>query len=167
MWGRSLFLEGYKWKVGKGNQVYIDEDPWLMNEGGWTPVRVRDDLRGKRVMEIFNEDGAWKEDIIKEAFIPSDAETILSMARRNTSREDEIIWGADPKGIFSVKSAYNLAVKKDSQFLASSPDDSARNKMWKSVWRLKSWPKVKINLWKAMNDALPTVEKIKKKGSRD
>lgn len=115
-------------------------------------------------MEILNSDGTWKEEVIKDSFLPCDVETILNMPKRNMTTEDEIIWGKDLKGIFTVKSAYHLATFKDSQLSASISDLSVSKRPWKSIWQLNSRPKVKIHLWKATRDALPTLDNIKKKG---
>lgn len=60
LWGRSLFIEGYRWKVGSGKRVYIDEDHWLLNDCCWKPLNVHQDLKGKKVMDILNPDGSWK-----------------------------------------------------------------------------------------------------------
>lgn len=91
IWGRSLFCEGYKWRVGNGKRVYIEEDPWLMGENCWKPVLVKQELKRKRVEEIVNVDGSWKEETIKDSFLPCDVDTILSMPKRNINKEDEII----------------------------------------------------------------------------
>lgn len=162
LWGRSLFEKGYKWKVGNEKQVYIDQDPLITNEGSWIPLGVKDHLKGRRVVDIIKEDGSWKEDIIREAFLPSDAEAILDMPRRPVSKNDEIILGKDSKGLFSVKGAYHLACHLDSKVEASGSDSAASQRFWNSIWNIDVRPKVKITVWRAINNALPTFENIKK-----
>lgn len=43
-----------------GKSVYIDEDPWLMSEGGWKPVAVKNNLRGRRVVELLKDNGTCR-----------------------------------------------------------------------------------------------------------
>lgn len=124
IWGRSLFCDGFKWKVGNDKQVYINEDPWLMGESDWKPPYTKKNLKNKRVEAIINTHGSWKENIITESFPPCDVDTILSMPKRNLAKEDEIIWRKDPKGKFSVKSAYNLAIQIEAQGSASESDST-------------------------------------------
>lgn len=40
LWGRDLFKEGYRWKVGNGAYIYIDQDPWVIRQGSRTPMIV-------------------------------------------------------------------------------------------------------------------------------
>lgn len=53
-----------------------------MSKGCRTPFGVQDKLKEKRVKEIIKDDESWNETLIKEVFLPSDADTILSMPRK-------------------------------------------------------------------------------------
>lgn len=77
LWGRELFDKGYR--VDNGKQIYIDQDPWLVKKGSRVPLWVEDNLKGKRIEAILNEDGSWKEDTVKAFFLPEDADHILSI----------------------------------------------------------------------------------------
>ena len=59
---------------------------------------------------------AWDENLIEYLFYPHDAEEILKIRIHAYGDGDFIAWHYENNGIFSVKSAYNLALKlKDSQ----------------------------------------------------
>ncbi|GMY09850.1 hypothetical protein FCV25MIE_05089 [Fagus crenata] len=71
--------------------------------------------------------------------------------------EDTIRWKAESTGMFTVKSAYQLAVS------AASPDKEegcsnirANRKTWRVIWKQKLPNKVKIHLWRACLNVLPT-----------
>jgi hypothetical protein len=52
--------------------------------------------------------GGWDETLISALFAPEDAKTILSIGLGDDP-EDRPAWHFDPKGAFSVKSAYKVA----------------------------------------------------------
>ena len=79
----------------------------------------------------------------------------ISLASLNT--EDTIQWKAESTSMFTVKSAYKLAV------IATSPDKEegcsnmrANRKTWRVIWKQKLPSKVKIHLWRACLNVLPT-----------
>lgn len=50
----------------------------------------------------------WNEVIIREKFLPQDAEDIIKIPLGNDRSKDEIIWPYNKKGNFIVRSAYKL-----------------------------------------------------------
>ena len=52
----------------------------------------------------------WKADLIKSIFLPFESKTILNIPISYNLPEDKIIWAANKKGVFSVKSAYYVAL---------------------------------------------------------
>ncbi|KAK2659019.1 hypothetical protein Ddye_005552 [Dipteronia dyeriana] len=67
---------------------------------------------------------------------------------------DSIMWHYDMMGTYSVRSGYHLG-----SVLASNPGTSGLNSLeswWKYFWRLKIPSKVKIFLWKACNNWIPS-----------
>jgi hypothetical protein len=60
--------------------------------------------------------------------------------------------------MFSVRSAYNLALTERSREEASSSSSSPDGvrKLWSNLWSCDAPPKVKIFGWKLNNDILPT-----------
>lgn len=128
VWGRDLSKRGYKWRVGNGEYVYIDEDPWISRQGNRTPMWVPDELKGRRVKELIKSNGEWDTTRIKREFLPLDEEDILAIPLSQTAGKDEIIWDTDSKGIFSVKSAYQLAVNSQRAKEASGSCDKANGR---------------------------------------
>ncbi|KAK2649469.1 hypothetical protein Ddye_016958 [Dipteronia dyeriana] len=67
---------------------------------------------------------------------------------------DSIMWHYDKLGTYSVRSGYHLG-----SVIASSPGTSVFNSLeswWNYFWQLKIPLKVKIFLWKACNNWIPS-----------
>ncbi|CAN1851753.1 Putative ribonuclease H protein At1g65750 [Linum perenne] len=64
-----------------------------------------------------------------------------------TGGNDELIWGPDPKGLFSIKSAYEIL---------TATDRSIADQRWKSVWNWQGPNRVRFFLWLAVHNRLLT-----------
>jgi hypothetical protein len=93
------------------------------------------------------ENTSWDEDLVNFVFDPDDAKEILSIPIR-PDMEDWVAWHYDRKGVFSVKSAYQLGVilrdSKGCRDASSSTAPTAINPTWHKLWGLKLPGKVKI-----------------------
>lgn len=164
IWGRDLFMEGYRWRVGNGNHIYIDQDPWIPRKGNRYPMFVHPTLKGKRVKDLILVNGEWNEGLIKNLLIPSDVEDILEISLGNLRDKDEITWNLESKGVFSVKSAYHLADNIQRSKEASGSCVSAHNSRWRSISDLNIIPKAKIGLWRIVKNLIPTKSNLICKG---
>ena len=52
----------------------------------------------------------WKVDLVRELFLPFEAETILKSPLSFSLPDDKIIWVGNKRGEFAVKSAYHIVV---------------------------------------------------------
>lgn len=71
--------------------------------------------------------------------------------------KDEIFWGSNPKGNFTVvKHAYflaqNLSIVED----VSTSNPLKLKAMWKDQWKTKVIPKEKTCAWREIQNILPT-----------
>ncbi|CAN1824010.1 Putative ribonuclease H protein At1g65750 [Linum perenne] len=64
-----------------------------------------------------------------------------------TGGDDELIWGPDPKGLFSIKSAYEIL---------AAIDRSVVDQRWKAVWNWQGLNRVRLFLWLAVHNRLLT-----------
>lgn len=108
LWGRDLFKQGMRWRVGNGAIIRIKDDLWIPGGGNFKPVCIQEDLSEAYVKELIDEIGVWKDGVIRSSFIPSEVESILDIPLGGKDARDQILWDPDPKGFFSVKSAYYL-----------------------------------------------------------
>lgn len=114
--------------------IKIDKDPQINRAGNLKPLLTKDHLKGQRVKSLLDDNNAWREDIIHQPFIPQDAKDILNMPLGNKNSIDKISWHPNNKGIFSVKSAYDLAMESNSRQEASQSDHNKASREWKSIW---------------------------------
>ena len=104
---------------------------------------------------IDKETKHWKMDKSKRHFLPFKAKTILSILLSHNLPEDKIIWMGNKRGIFSVKSAYYVALpllEKSELGECSSVD--YRTLLWKKMWQVKLPSKIRIFAWRACMDGL-------------
>ncbi|KAL0456090.1 UNVERIFIED_CONTAM: hypothetical protein Slati_0948200 [Sesamum latifolium] len=74
---------------------------------------------------------------------------------------DLLVWHYSPSGLFSVRSAYYLALDLNSP---AGPSGSRwAEKLWRRVWQAHIPHKVNVFLWRAVCDILPTASNIKKR----
>ncbi|TXG60113.1 hypothetical protein EZV62_014686 [Acer yangbiense] len=78
---------------------------------------------------------------------------------------DSWLWHFDKKGTFFVRSAYKVAWNLQNTSEASS--SSVSPSWWKRLWLLNLPCKVKIFLWKACREILPTKLLLFKRGIAD
>jgi hypothetical protein len=112
-----------------------------------TPVQILN--REARVCALIDMDSNWWN-------IP----LIDSMAICPRFHFDRLIWAYSTMGSFSVQSAYHLEVQRrgKSQCSGSSiPDDHTS---WASIWKLQVPRAVRLYLWRACNNILPTKDKL-------
>lgn len=95
---------------------------------------------------------------MKQWFIEDDANEILRIPLPKRPRTDEIIWHFDKKGLYSVKSGYQLALKIK---YPDKPSCSSKEfNIWNPLWTLQLPEKIKIFTWRATQNLLPTAENL-------
>ena len=132
--------------------------------------------RGHRLLTSVNElinplTGFWDEDLVKGTFWPDDASHILKIPLRE-GVDDFRAWHFDKKGIFSVKSAYKVAVdcaERESRY--GQPSSSASrgettNFEWKKIWALPLPNKILHFLWRMATYNLPLRMKLRNRGMK-
>ena len=81
--------------------------------------------------------------------------------------EDFLAWHPDPKGVFSVKSAYALGIEirdKETGADASTSCTASYNFEWKEIWRLNVANKVKVFVWQMAHNSLQVKRNIARNG---
>ena len=105
----------------------IKGDRWLPNQACCSAIsplpQVDDDTR---VSSLTDQDRfAWKESLVKELFLPHEADMILGIPLSSRRPLDRIAWAPTPSGIFTTSSAYKLIVSSAmNSFTGSSNMDN-------------------------------------------
>ena len=159
MHGLELMKQGIIWRVGNGRQIRIWRDPWIPRELSLRVTTRQGRCRLRWVSELLDIDGrGWDFDKLIQIFNPPDAEEIAKIKIPCRLPEDFIAWHLEKRGMFSVRSAYNLALKlkigQDVQASSSAPD--GERKLWRRIWSGHVPPKVNVFAWKLARDILLT-----------
>ncbi|KAF5458726.1 hypothetical protein F2P56_022736, partial [Juglans regia] len=105
----------------------------------------------------------WKEGLIRNLFSYEEASVILKLPLSRLGNGDKQIWGCTKEGIFTVRSAYHLGMEKKRRTRGEASKVEESVAVWKQMWRLEVPAVVKIFLWKALNNILPTNSNLFKK----
>ena len=115
--------------------------------------------------------GTWDEQLITDVFWPKDAEVILMIPTDDES-VDWPAWHYDPKRVFSVKSAYKLAVQLRDQRKGNDPSTSnvtsqnTEDFKWLKLWQIKLLNKIKTFVWLFAHNSLPVRRNVERRGVR-
>jgi hypothetical protein len=108
--------------------------------------------------------------IINDNFHLEDAKSILSIST-GENIEDRLAWHFDPKGMFSVKSAYKLGVLlrdrkvgREASCSQESPSAIRERTNWKQIWQLKAPNKLKMFVWRLAHNSLAHRTRIQRLG---
>ena len=106
----------------------------------------------------------WNKENIKQT-LPDWESEILEFKTSSRGAADSYAWLPSKSGIYTAKSGYYEGLKStliNSETMSQPIQDERRDFNWKSeIWQLKSSPKTKIFLWKAMKGALPVGENLR------
>ena len=138
--GLELVKKGMIWRVGNGSSIRTWRDPWIPRGTNFRPISPKRQCRLNRVSDFINEYGAWNEETLKKHFCLADVSAILKIRTSPRLEQDFIAWGPDPKGIFTVRSAYRLAMYAHEEACAGAATSTRPNgdrPVWNLIWKSK------------------------------
>lgn len=109
-YGLELLKKGIVWRGGDGRNIHIWCDRWLPTEPTGQPITRQGTCCLRRVSELLDESGAWRTDVLRQYFLPTDIVTITSIRTSPRITDAVIAWAPEKNGIFTVRSAYRLAM---------------------------------------------------------
>jgi ribonuclease HI len=101
----------------------------------------------------------WDEGLIRTCLYPHDAEEVLKIRLTNRNEEDFIARHYEKSEMFSVRSAYKLALQPhqaEQRQEGSSRNLDGSRALYKEIWSAKVPPKVRIFAWRLLHDGLAT-----------
>ena len=117
----EVVRKGTRWRVGNGKLIHIWDDKWLPNPTMYKvispPPQNFDNFPMVSTLIDFDS-RRWKVDLVKSLFLPFEARTILNISISYNLPNDKIIWVGNNRGVFTVKSAYYVALS-----LVESPEE--------------------------------------------
>jgi hypothetical protein len=157
--GLELMKKGIINRIGNGQATRIWRDNWLPRPMSLWPSGSCRPCRLRKVSHLIRQgSGSWHEAVVHRYFYPWDVDEILKMKLPSVDMSDSVAWHYEKFGLFSVKSAYRLALMIDHD-LGSSGSSTAPDggrMVWKNLWNLSIPPKIKVFLWRVTNNELAT-----------
>ena len=158
--GRKVLQKGIIKRVGPGDTINIWNDNWIPGIRSMKPLVHLENSLVQHVDELFLPGTrTWDEDLVRQSFIPSDANEILKIRPGLRMDEDTLAWSHEKFGMYTVRSAYRLLKEEQIQLEASKlnePNSSDGSWIWKRLWKLKIPPKIRIFWWRVVHNFLPT-----------
>ena len=90
-------------------------------------------------------------------FLSNEANLIISLPLSIQATRDKQVWFPLANGDFSTRSAYKLLATSDRAAQPTTSSSSCGKAVWKSIWNLQAPQKVKHLIWRAANEAIPTL----------
>ncbi|KAH9747206.1 reverse transcriptase domain-containing protein [Citrus sinensis] len=161
IWGRKVLENGCRWRVGNGQQINIHNGSWIPRPTTFKPILSPIFPKEASVAELIDDNNCWKEELIYQHFGKDDAEIIVHIPLPRQQNGDTLIWHYDKRGNYLIRSGYQLALKKKHQDIPSCSNQNPSQ--WNIIWKLMLPEKVKIFLWRAAKNLLPTAENLREK----
>lgn len=97
---------------------------------------------------------SWDEAHVRLKFFPHEAEAILNLPLNRLGGDDIRFWLFSKSGKYSVNERYHLECNSFGTlpFQSKSPDV----KLWNILWRMRIPPKIRIFMWRAVRDLIPS-----------
>jgi hypothetical protein len=163
---KSLLREGLMWRVGDGSSIKIWKDRWVPVPSTYSiqsPTKILS--QDATVSQFIDADLKWWNfPLIKEVLTEEEAAVVCSIPICPGRQQDKKVWISTRNGLFSVNSAYHLAIDIVEAKRGSCSDSTLQTKQWKDIWKIKGPMVVKTFLWKACNEILPTRVNLHKRG---
>jgi hypothetical protein len=158
-YGLELLKKGVVWRVGDGASIRIWRDNWLPRPYSIKPIGSTRTCRLRRVSHLIDQRyKTWDEVKVRRHFYQCDVEEIMKIKLSPNIDTDWVSWNFEKSGMFSVRSAYRLAMREKYEMgtMGSSATPECERTVWKSIWRANIPSKVKVFAWKVVRNGLPT-----------
>ncbi|KAL0284767.1 UNVERIFIED_CONTAM: putative mitochondrial protein [Sesamum calycinum] len=159
----NLFRSGCRWRIGTGHSVNIWEDPWIPRTPSFRVITPQPlNILASQVSELIDADlRVWNESLVNSLFSPEDRDLILQIPLRLVGSTDLLVWHYSRNGLFSVRSAYHLALACARP--ASSNEIRWSRQLWSKIWQAHMPNKAKVFSWQAIRNILPTASNLHKR----
>lgn len=159
--GRDLLKKGLRVMIGNGEAIDAWSDPWLPTHPPRAPIAKTNSVTSIKVKEwITNLIQGWDIQKLQELVVPEDVERIRAIKLCSKSSPDLLGWHYNKDGIYTVKSGYWLATHSGNQQAVPIPGDIP---LKRTIWKLKTAPKIRHFLWKLISRILPTGENLRRR----
>ncbi|CAA0813898.1 Unknown protein [Striga hermonthica] len=148
-------------EIKDGLTTKVLSDPWVPSLSNGIPLVAADAQISEslKVADLLEDGGrSWDANVIRRIFTPHSAEAILKIKSMDPAKRDRWNWSGDPKGLFSISSAYAKAMVKKVLGLDSPQSSNAGSKDKEArlrCWKLRVKVKLRHFLWKGLIETPP------------
>nr|XP_027067776.1 uncharacterized protein LOC113693433 [Coffea arabica] len=166
MGAREEVEEGIRRKIGNGRSTKVWDNQWIPETPRGQPTTVRPQNCNISTVDQLISNFRWNRPVVFSTFNSEDAGKILKIPISWTGKEDSNFWIHSGSRQYIVRSVYKEMTNKEVQDTSSrgsldNPSGSLGGRMgWKHLWNLNVKQKIKVFIWKCMNNALPVRELI-------
>lgn len=165
--GREALNSGLLRVVGDGEQTNVWTSNWLLENVSRPPMYKQDsvvDLTLKVKDLWLPNSQVWNSQMFFDTFTEEDALKILQI-KPVPNRPDTDVWGFTKNGMYTTQSAYRmLSVIHETSSPDYKPLPPVEKQLWKNIWKLKTAPKIRHFLWRALSGALAVAERLQYRG---
>ena len=104
--------------------------------------------------------GQWDSDKVFDLFAHKTRMEILQMPLSRLSSRDKLVWKENRSQSFSVKTAYQVALRMGQQQWVENSGLMAERQIWRKLWNLNVLPKVRMFVWRACSNVLLTRDNL-------
>jgi hypothetical protein len=163
--GKEVLLQGIIRRIGNGETTRIWDHNLIPRDSFKRPICSLVQNPPQLVADLIDTTAAaWREDMVMSIFIRFDAEEILKIPVCLRRINDFWAWHENPRGLFTVASAYIMLVRTKSSrenYIDQREDSSnamSQSKEWSSIWKAPVPPKVRMFLWRLAWHSIPSAE---------
>lgn len=161
---RSLIMKGARKLVGDGASIDIWQDPWVSKLPNFHVLSPRNsDENGINVVRDLIEEGKWNTTLLHSLFSNWEVSAILQEFIPEFPTQDEWTWTCTKNGVFSVRSAYYLALReRDKEGTSTSAGHG--HTLWQKLWLSCVPPKMRLFGWKLLHGGVPVRSQLASRG---
>jgi hypothetical protein len=166
MAAQGTLKQGLIWRIGNGRDIKIWGDQWLPTPVSFMVQSPRLMLgEDARVAELIDQDTKfWNTQLVETIFNAEKARVIKGIPLIPVEVPDRLRWRCIANGAFTVRSAYHLEMETNARKDGEGSGKHSKKEFWKVCWQLHTPNVVKMFLWRALHNLLPTNRNLKCRG---
>ncbi|KAK8505117.1 hypothetical protein V6N12_037994 [Hibiscus sabdariffa] len=150
------------WRIGSGENINVWSEPWLPGPNGGFVRNQSINCNYTRVSDLIDAPTAtWKVDVLEALFDEDHVQRICAIPLSTSGLHDELFWRYDGTGYYIVKSDYRLLREEIPNTSGMSASSSLHlSKFFSELWAITLPAKVKISVWRIVNNFMPTFDNL-------
>ena len=164
---QPILRKGCCWRVGSGSSIRVLSDKWLPHHPSNKILTPSNEVgEDWLVSELIDWNiSQWDCFLIDRAFSKYGVEAILRIPLSRRYVPDVMVWMHNKNGWYSVRSGYHTArnLLRESNQEGEGFNLWECNNVWARIWKLHIPTKIKVFMWRACHDILPTFEKLRQR----